>query len=346
MQAPNWTAEKVIDAAQRWHAKFDEPPSTADWNPALARKRDRVDAERLREYREGSYPSTNSAKKPFGGSWAKMIHAAGFKVRKPGGGRRAPVSATETVTADSPEARLAIVERQVKTLQQRTLGLERSAGVAAPETAQTRKRAGTGRDVRDAKAELKDVEADRARVKRELATTVEQRDRYMGELKALAEVSKSGNNGDGAEELREAQARAADLDERVNGLVGELREARSSMRSAQERARVAEQRARPAPETGKIATAIQRAELAERRQADAERRLGEMEKLLTSGLPIDDRKIATLRDERQKGNGPGVVSQALAALTLARKSGDRRKIRAALRNLAAAAEGWRDLIDP
>ena len=77
-----WTRELIISKIREWNDRYGEPPSSADWNPSLARWR--AQEWRAERYREGVWPSTNAAKRPFGGSFDAAVRAAGFEPRRPG----------------------------------------------------------------------------------------------------------------------------------------------------------------------------------------------------------------------------------------------------------------------
>src|ERR671915_600703 len=62
-----WTRELIIEKIREWDARYGEPPRSADWNPSLARWR--AQEWRTERYRDGVWPSTNAAKRPFGGSF-------------------------------------------------------------------------------------------------------------------------------------------------------------------------------------------------------------------------------------------------------------------------------------
>jgi hypothetical protein len=57
-----------------WNASYGEPPCPADWNPSPARWR--TQDWRAERYREGVWPSTNAAKRPFGGSFDAAVRAS------------------------------------------------------------------------------------------------------------------------------------------------------------------------------------------------------------------------------------------------------------------------------
>ena len=81
-----WTRELIIEKILEWDARYGEPPRSADWNPSLARWR--AQEWRAERYREGVWPSTNAAKRPFGGSFDAAVRAAGLEPHRPGPKRR------------------------------------------------------------------------------------------------------------------------------------------------------------------------------------------------------------------------------------------------------------------
>src|ERR671929_2330526 len=82
-----WTREAIIEHIRAWDAQYGEPPCSADWNPSLARWR--AQEWRAERYREGTWPSTNAVKRPFGGSFDAAVRAAGLEPHRPGPRRRA-----------------------------------------------------------------------------------------------------------------------------------------------------------------------------------------------------------------------------------------------------------------
>ena len=70
-----WTRETIIEKIREWNDRYGEPPCSADWNPSLARWR--AQEWRAERYREGIWPSTNAAKRPFDGSFDAAVRAAG-----------------------------------------------------------------------------------------------------------------------------------------------------------------------------------------------------------------------------------------------------------------------------
>jgi hypothetical protein len=82
-----WTRERIIEKILEWEARYGEPPCSADWNPSLAKWR--AQEWRVERYRDGTWPSTNAAKRPFGGSFDAAVRAAGLEPRRPGPKRAA-----------------------------------------------------------------------------------------------------------------------------------------------------------------------------------------------------------------------------------------------------------------
>jgi hypothetical protein len=85
-----WTRELIIEKILEWEARYGEAPCSADWNPSLARWR--AQEWRAERYREGVWPSTNAAKRPFDGSFDAAVRAAGLEPRRPGPRRGAGVA--------------------------------------------------------------------------------------------------------------------------------------------------------------------------------------------------------------------------------------------------------------
>src|ERR687896_1703780 len=95
-----WSRETIIAKILEWDARYGEPPCSADWNPSLARWR--AQDWRAERYREGTWPSTNAAKRPFGGSFDAALRAAGLEPRRPGPRRRAAGEAKPAVAQRGP----------------------------------------------------------------------------------------------------------------------------------------------------------------------------------------------------------------------------------------------------
>src|SRR3954469_12080118 len=121
-----WTRETIIEKILEWNVRYGEPPCSADWNPSLARWR--AQEWRIERYQEGVWPSTNAAKRPFGGSFDAAVRAAGLEPHRPGPKRagaapaRRPVEPREDLAEALDRARAA--EERVVELERRLLFAE------------------------------------------------------------------------------------------------------------------------------------------------------------------------------------------------------------------------------
>ena len=116
-----WTRETIIEKILEWDARYGEPPCSADWNPSLARWR--AQEWRAERYREGVWPSTNAAKRPFGGSFDAAVRAAGLEPHRPGPKRRRRARPGRRV---EPRARARLPPQRLDALQP-TAGARASA---------------------------------------------------------------------------------------------------------------------------------------------------------------------------------------------------------------------------
>src|SRR5919107_716549 len=128
-QVTRWTRELIITKIREWNDRYGEPPCSADWNPSLARWR--AQEWRAQRYREGVWPSTNAAKRPFDGSFDAAVRAAGLEPHRSGPRRRPADSARPSVAQRAPmaprsvdEAMLEASER-VRAAERRAAELER-----------------------------------------------------------------------------------------------------------------------------------------------------------------------------------------------------------------------------
>ena len=95
-----WTRETIIEKILEWNDRYGEPPCSADWNPSLARWR--AQEWRAERYREGFWPSTNAAKRPFDGSFDAAVRAAGLEPHRSGPRRRPAGAARPDVEQRAP----------------------------------------------------------------------------------------------------------------------------------------------------------------------------------------------------------------------------------------------------
>jgi hypothetical protein len=96
-----WSRETIIEKIQEWVRLHGEAPSSADWNPSLARWR--AQEWRIERYRNGEWPSTNAVKRHFGGSFDAAVRAAGLQPAKPGPRRAAGVARPGVSARSKPE---------------------------------------------------------------------------------------------------------------------------------------------------------------------------------------------------------------------------------------------------
>ena len=133
-----WTRETIIEKIREWDARYGEPPRSADWNPSLARWR--AQEWRAERYREGVWPSTNAAKRPFGGSFDAAVRAAGLEPHRPGPKRNAGAArpAVEERALEAPRSvadELAAAIDRARAAEARAAGLERDLIVAEGDAA-------------------------------------------------------------------------------------------------------------------------------------------------------------------------------------------------------------------
>src|SRR5690242_1075829 len=123
-----WTRESIISKILEWNELYGEPPCSADWNPSLARWR--AQEWRAERYREGVWPSTNAVKRPFDGSFAAAVRAAGLEPHRSGPRRRPPGAARPAVAQRAPMAPRSVDEalleasERVRAAERRAAGLE------------------------------------------------------------------------------------------------------------------------------------------------------------------------------------------------------------------------------
>src|SRR4051795_1045851 len=117
-----WSRETIIAKILEWEARYGEPPCSADWNPSLARWR--AQDWRAERYRDGIWPSTNAAKRPFGGSFDAAVRAAGLEPHRSGPRRRPPGAARPDVEQRVPMAPRSVDEALLEA-DERSRSLER-----------------------------------------------------------------------------------------------------------------------------------------------------------------------------------------------------------------------------
>ena len=334
-----WTRELIIEKIREWNDRYGEPPCSADWNPSLARWR--AQEWRAERYREGHWPSTNAAKRPFDGSFDAAVRAAGLEPRRPGPRRRLPgearpaveqrpdrevprALADELLAADErarlAEARAGALERRLATAERRAERAEDKVGDARRRARRASEQAGRARRAHE-RTRLS------ARETRELA--IERTELVATEAEARVRAAED-----------QAQAAAADAFEaRRAARAAERRAADAESRAAAAQRLEAAARSELASEGAGAAWAAARA--AEARGAAAERHARELAELVCG----EQRRLTAAELERLRAggpSGPAVLASALKALARARAAGDRTGLAAALGELASAAVRWRD----
>jgi hypothetical protein len=320
----------VIEKILRWNALYGEPPSTADWNPSLARWR--AQEWRIERYRLGDpdtgerWPSLNAAKRLFDGSFDAAIREAGLVPHRPGPRRRAAGAALPLVEQRAPQGPRD-VEAELAAAAERVLDAERRALRAEERTQRAL-----------------------ARAERAESHAAEQRDRVRGAERRATERVRTAERHVTVSERRIAQlteaaqaAREADL--RAEEAERARTDAEARATEAEAALAVAEARTTRAADAGRRASEVLAARRAEAerdravaRAEAAERRVREL--AAADRLPAAD--IAALRRRGSGPTGPGPLAEALKALATARARNDSTRLHRALTDVATAAVRWRE----
>ena len=325
-----WSREQIVEKILEWEARYGEPPCSADWNPSLARWR--AQDWRAERYRVGVWPSTNAAKRPFGGSFDAAIRAAGLEPHRPGPRRAAGAARPDVAQRDPAPPRavhdaLLEADARVRAAEDRAEAAERRAERAEAGIGEARRRARRAADA-----------AGRARRTRDRVRVAERERRRIAD--------------------RQAEDVAADADARVRAADDQAEAATRDAAAARAAARRVELRAADAQARADAAArleALARAELAaagdgaawraagaaEERAAAAERRARELAALVC-GEPrrLTPAELGALRDGGP--SGPTTLAAALRGLARARANGGGALLAAALTEVASAAVRWRD----
>src|SRR5215208_6952897 len=240
-----WTRELIIAKIREWNDSYGEPPCSADWNPSLARWR--AQEWRAERYREGVWPSTNAAKRPFEGSFDAAVRAAGLEPHKPGPRRRLPGEARPAVdrrddgwervpraVADellAADERARLAEAHAAALERRLAVAERRAQRAEDVVGDARRRARRAAE-----------QAGRARRSRERVRVAE-RDRSAEALERVELVS------------ADADARVRAAEDQVEAALRDATDARRAAQAADARACEADSRAAAAERLADVARA-------------------------------------------------------------------------------------------
>jgi hypothetical protein len=215
-----WTRELIIEKILEWEARYGEPPCSADWNPSLARWR--AQEWRAERYREGVWPSTNAAKRPFDGSFDAAVRAAGLEPHRPGPKRRAAGAARPAVEQRSActVAAPADVEDQLTAALARIAALERALLVA------------------EGRAERADAKISEARRRARRASDQAGRARRARDRVRVARPDARTQALERVEELiADADARVRAADDQAEAAVRDAADARRETAAAERRAR-------------------------------------------------------------------------------------------------------------
>lgn len=99
------TSSEILDAIRRWHERYGEPPTMADWDPYRARRIGQ--SWRIDRYDEGDWPSAKTVRNHFG-RLSDAVAAAGLVPRHQGQARPQPKLMI------SPEVRLHLAQLRVR----------------------------------------------------------------------------------------------------------------------------------------------------------------------------------------------------------------------------------------
>ena len=227
-----WTRELIIEKIQEWDARYGEPPCSADWNPSLARWR--AQEWRAERYREGVWPSTNAAKRPFGGSFDAAVRAAGLEPHRPGPRRRAPRSVAPAVeprqAPPTGDELLAEARSRIAALERQLLVAEGRAERAEAKASDVRRRARRGERSRRERVRVarRDVRAESLERVEALVADAEARVRAADDQAEAAALDAAAARSEAAaaeRRARELSALVADGQRRLTG--GELAELRN-----------------------------------------------------------------------------------------------------------------------
>lgn len=282
-QRTRWTRETVIAKIIEWDARYGESPTSADWNPSLARWRGQE--WRIERYRAGRWPALNAVKRLFGGSFAAAVRAAGLEPHKPGPRPRAaaaparlaaPAGAETAATSGEIDERRAVgVERALAEADARVSAALDQADAARRDAETAHTEAAAARAEREAARAIASAARAEARAQHERARRAEERARMAQRLEATArnelddEGSQAGAAAARATRAAELRALAA---ERAHAELAELLAGERRPLSARELALLRER--------GPSGPAVLAASLRRLTRARTEGELGELERAL------------------------------------------------------------------
>lgn len=360
--------DTIIQALRDYAELYGDAFTTAAFNPSVAKWRDRMD---LRErYLAGNprtgepWPSLNTIKGEFGGSFNAAREAAGLEANRPGpsaGAKRAAGSVApvrdvddrvrvvvrERVLADpgqnvstrdlrAAERRAERAEAKLATVSERLTAARARARDATTDLAKVRgRRDRAADDLKAMREELRDVGQSLGRALDRAETAETESARLRGDLiTTTEELDRVRVELERAEELR-GLADPAELE----AVRVEVREARGAVAAARQAQLDAERRA------GEARAAQRAAETArDRAERDAAREAG-LRGEMTRALAGHDRPLtaAEMDELRTRGpSGPAVFTAAVKAVARAQARGGRGELIPALREAASAAIRWAD----
>lgn len=348
----------IIRALRRYAELYGPDFTAASFSPSSAKWNDRPElAER---YFAGDpatgepWPSLNSIKAPFGGSFNEAKRAAGLPINRPGPskGKRAPGTAAP-IRDVRHETRTVYVEKDGdETLRRLQRAEARAARLAARVAALEARPVPKPAPKTKIKIETKTVKVTDAAAVRRAETRVEKAEAKLTDLRDELKTARMD-----VAEARQAATRSASKLERAEATISELRDERRALKAAvgraEDRVTAAEaERERLAarepervvvheesPEAAIVRRAEREAREAEVRAARAEREYAELavavkgeRRKLTSAEIVELRKLGPA--------GPELVKRAVAAYIKAGRNPT--ALRAALTELASAAVSYRE----
>jgi hypothetical protein len=349
------TRSQAITLLQEYHARYGEI-NAACLNPSSAKWTNRPDlVERYYAGRENGepWPSLNSVKRLFDGSWTAAMIEAGFEPNKSGPDRRyggAPIRDVRVQrvfvekTADSPQ-----IARLEGKLDRATARAERAERLLAEVKADRKPKVKTvvrekvitktvtkpvkvREDDPRLSARLADARAALAAAQDQTSAAVRDRLAVRRDLESMAR------------DLTAALSDVRDANERVNTLEDQLNVSERLITSRNAALEIAsgklDERSR---DFSRVSEAEKRAQEAEMRAARAERQMVEQAAAITG----ERRRLTSTEVAELRAKGPtgeAVVAKALGSLAKARRHHNRTETIAALTEVASAALTWRDTL--
>lgn len=347
--AGSYTRDQIIQALREYAERYGVQPTAACFSPASAKWTDRPDA-RERYYAgraDGSpWPSLNSIKRPFNGSFNEAMLAAGFELNKSGpasrrpSGRHAPIRTIVDHRIPVPSVK----HKQLSDELDRVRG-QRDRARARADRAEQRL-AERPKTVTKTKTKVR-TEVRRVEDTRKVARLTERLADSRAVSMALRDQLKATQ-----QDLDRATLAVATTDnqktEMLTRALAEAAQAHAAVLAAEDRAETLEQALEAAERLpqrdnseliARVRRAEQRAAVAERAAKDVEQRMADQAAAITGHRRALTR--AEIVELHQNGPaGPALLAAALKQLAKARAS--RSNMHKALTDVASAALSWRD----